>query len=68
MPNTDTFAANQGQNRSDGFAVRSCSGTMSMPRVSMTGAVPEADAAGCCAFSMSKLYAGRTAGETAQVT
>ena len=34
MPNTDTFAANHGQNRSRGFAVRSDSGMISMPVVS----------------------------------
>lgn len=35
MPNTDTFAANQGQNRSRGFAFRSDSGMISMPARSM---------------------------------
>lgn len=39
MPKTEMFAANHGQNRSEGFAVRSDSGTMSMPRVSTTGAL-----------------------------
>lgn len=35
MPKTDTFAANQGQKRSRGFAVRSASVMMSMPFVSI---------------------------------
>src|SRR6478735_1932926 len=34
MPNTDTFAANHGQNRSRGRAVRSDSSMISMPVVS----------------------------------
>ena len=34
MPNTDTFAANQGQKRSLGEAVRSASSMISMPVVS----------------------------------
>src|SRR5690606_16641201 len=39
-PNTDTFAANHGQNRSRGFAVRSDSGMISMPACSISpGAV-----------------------------
>ena len=39
MPKTEMFAANHGQNKSEGFAVRSDSGTISMPRVSTTGAL-----------------------------
>lgn len=35
MPNTDTFAANHGQKRSRGLAVRSDSGMISMPARSM---------------------------------
>ena len=36
MPNTDTLAANHGQNRSRGFAVRSDSPMISMPAVSIS--------------------------------
>ena len=36
MPNTEMFAANHGQNRSLGFAVRSDSATISMPWRSMS--------------------------------
>ncbi len=36
MPNTDTFAANHGQKRSRGFAVRSDSGMTSMPARSIS--------------------------------
>src|SRR5690606_17340078 len=36
IPNTDTFAANHGQNRSRGFAVRSDSGMTSMPARSIS--------------------------------
>ncbi len=35
MPNTDTLAANHGQNRSRGFAVRCDSGMISMPACSI---------------------------------
>ena len=37
IPKTEMLAANHGQNRSDGFAVRSDSGTMSIPRDSISG-------------------------------
>lgn len=50
MPKTDTFAANQGQNRSRGFAVRSDSSMMSMPLVSMRRlfVASSKPGAGCC--------------------
>ena len=46
MPNTETFAANQGQIRSRGFAVRSDSAMISMPAVSMTPRPPIGAVAG----------------------
>ena len=57
MPKTEMFAANHGQNRSEGFAVRSDSGTMSMLRVSTTGALVD----GGVLFDIPGLYVAASA-------